>query len=64
MLRLTFTEEEIDALHYERYLHPHPRVQQKMEALYLKSQKYAHKEITQLLSVYSFENKKSVPVRV
>ena len=51
MLRLTFTEEEIDALHYERFHHPHPRVQRKMEALYLKSQKYPHKEITQLLRI-------------
>lgn len=54
MLRLTCTRiitEEIDALHYERFHHPHPRVQRKMEALYLKSQKYPHKEITQLLRI-------------
>ncbi|MFN9858469.1 MAG: helix-turn-helix domain-containing protein, partial [Pseudanabaena sp.] len=51
MLRLTCTKEEIDALHYERFHHPHPRVQRKMEALYLKSQKYPHKEITQLLRI-------------
>ena len=30
MIRLNFTEEEKQALNYERYHHPHPRVQRKM----------------------------------
>jgi len=30
---MQFTEEEKNALHHERFHHPHPRVQQKMEAL-------------------------------
>jgi hypothetical protein len=51
MIQLTFTDEEIEKLHYERFHHPHPRVQRKMEALYLKSQKYRHKEITKLLRI-------------
>lgn len=51
MIRLSFTEEEIEQLHYERYHHPHPRVQRKMEALYLKSQGYQHKEIAKLIRV-------------
>jgi transposase len=51
MLQITFTNEEIDELHYERFHHPHPRVQRKMEALYLKSQKYSHKEIRKLLRI-------------
>jgi transposase len=38
MTRLTFTEEEQQALHQERYEHPHPRVQQRMEVLWLISQ--------------------------
>jgi hypothetical protein len=38
MLRIDFMEEDIDRLHYERYHHPHPLVQKKMEVLYLKSQ--------------------------
>ena len=33
MIQITFTEEAIAQLHYERYHHPHPRVQQRMEAL-------------------------------
>lgn len=51
MIQLTFTTEAISQLHYERFHHPHPRVQRKMEALYLKSQRYAHKEIAKLIRV-------------
>ena len=51
LIKLTFTTEEIEQLHYERFHHPHPRVQRKMEALYLKSQGYAHWEIAQLIRV-------------
>jgi hypothetical protein len=36
MLNLDFTQEDVAQLHYERFHHPHPRVQRKMEALYLK----------------------------
>jgi hypothetical protein len=38
MIQLELTETEIEALDYERYHHPHPQVQRKMEVLYLKSQ--------------------------
>lgn len=51
MIKLTFTTEAIEQLHYERFHHPHPRVQRKMEALYLKSQGYPHWEIAQLIRV-------------
>ncbi|NJR52185.1 MAG: hypothetical protein HC780_24060 [Leptolyngbyaceae cyanobacterium CSU_1_3] len=51
MIKLTFTEDEIEQLHYERFHHPHPRVQQKMEALYLKSQGCPHWQIVQLLRI-------------
>ena len=37
MITLVFREAEIEALDYERYPHPSPIVQQKMEALYLKA---------------------------
>jgi transposase len=46
MIKLTFTQEEIDALHYERLHHPHPRVRLKMEVLLLKSQGLSHSAIT------------------
>ena len=42
MLQLAFSEADKQALHYERYHHPHPRVQQRMEALWLKSQGVPH----------------------
>jgi transposase len=48
MIAIDFTPADIDALHYERFHHPHPRVQEKMEAVYLKSQGLLHKEICRL----------------
>ena len=51
LIEISFSEAEIAALHYERSHHPHPRVQRKMEALYLKSQGLPHWEIAQLLQV-------------
>jgi transposase len=51
MIRIDFTPEDIDALHHERFHHPHPRVQEKMEAVYLKSQGLLHKEICRLTRI-------------
>src|SRR4051794_1261669 len=48
MIHLDFKPEDIDTLHHERFHHPHPRVQEKMEAVYLKSQGLPHKEICRL----------------
>lgn len=33
IIKIEFIEEDIQALTYERYHYPHPRVQRKMEAL-------------------------------
>jgi hypothetical protein len=38
MIKLEFTEEDKRLLSYGRFNHPHPRVQLKMEVLWLKSQ--------------------------
>ena len=51
MRRFTFTPEVLDALRHERYHHPHPRVQQRMEVLWLKSQGLVHEEIARLADV-------------
>jgi len=51
MIHIDFTPEQIDALHHERFHHPHPRVQQKMEALYLKSQGLPHHQICRLTRI-------------
>jgi transposase len=46
-----YSEADKQALHYERYHHPHPRVQQRMEALWLKSQGLPHHQIAQLCAI-------------
>ena len=51
MRRFTFTPDVRDALRHERYHHPHPRVQQKMEVLWLKSQGLTHEDIARFADV-------------
>ena len=51
MLRLEFSELDQQALNHERYHHPHPRVQQRMEALWLKSQGLPHHQIARLCGI-------------
>jgi transposase len=51
MLRIDFTQEAVEKLHYERYHYPHPLVQRKMEVLYLKSQGIKHKDICSLCKI-------------
>lgn len=51
MIRIEFSDQEIQQLNYERYHHPHPQVQKKMEVLYLKSQGLAHQEIRRLCQI-------------
>jgi transposase len=51
MRRFTFTTEVLDAIRHDRYHHPHPRVQQKMEVLWLKSQGCTHEDIAALADV-------------
>src|SRR5437763_12801781 len=51
MLRLTFSEEDIKELDYQRYHHPHPRVQRKMEALLLKAKGLPHHQIASCVGI-------------
>jgi transposase len=51
MIRIEFTSEMIAELKYQRYHHPHPRVQQKMKVLYLKSQGLPHQEIRRICGI-------------
>jgi transposase len=51
MLRLTFSQEDIKELDYQRYHHPHPRVQRKMEALLLKAKGLPHHQIASCVGV-------------
>ena len=52
-IKIEFTPEAIDELEYERYHHPHPKVQRKMESVYLKSQGLEHQEIRRLCRIAS-----------
>nr|QNO55534.1 hypothetical protein IBJMOJJD_00019 [Methanosarcinales archaeon ANME-1 ERB7]QNO55655.1 hypothetical protein AMFAPHJD_00030 [Methanosarcinales archaeon ANME-1 ERB7] len=51
MIKIEFIEEEKQALGYERYNYPDPRVQRKMEALWRKSQGMSHEKICQLTGI-------------
>ncbi len=53
MVHLEFTKEEEEELSNERYFHSHPRVRQKCEVLWLKSQGIAHKKICILTRISS-----------
>jgi transposase len=48
MIQIAFTDVEIASLAYERYHHPSPLVQKRMDVGYLKSQAVPHQEIARL----------------
>lgn len=51
MINLQFTQEDITALQHLRFHYPDPRVQKKMEAVFLKSQGVRHSDIARLVGV-------------
>jgi transposase len=51
VIQIAFTEAEIAALEYERYRHPSPHVQKRMEVVYLKSHGMPHQEIARLCRI-------------
>ena len=51
MRAFTFSPDLLAEIRYERYQHPHPRVQRKMEVLWLKSRGLTHAEIAELADV-------------
>jgi len=53
MIQVSFSESDRAELSEGRYWHEHPRVRQRMEVLWLKSQGVAHKEIERLADVSS-----------
>jgi transposase len=48
---ITFTEADLSAIAFERYHHPEPFVQRKLEVLWLKSQGLTHDDIARLAGV-------------
>ena len=51
MRLFTFTPEVLAEIRHDRYHHPHPRVQRKMEVLWLKSRGLTHADIAALADV-------------
>lgn len=51
MRRFTFSPEVVAEIRHDRYHHPHPRVQRKMEVLWLKSHALTHADIAALADV-------------
>lgn len=51
MRTFSFSQADLDVIQRDRYHHPHPRVQQKMEVLWLKSQGLTHADIGELAAV-------------
>jgi transposase len=51
MRAFTFSVEDRKAIDHDRYHHPHPRVQRKMEVLWLKSHGLPHQQIADLAGV-------------
>ena len=51
MRDFTFCPEVLAEIRHDRYHHPHPRVQRKMEVLWLKSRGLSHADIAELADV-------------
>jgi transposase len=51
MREFTFSPAVLTEIRHDRYHHPHPRVQRKMEVLWLKSRGLTHAEIAELADV-------------
>lgn len=51
MASLSFSDEDRKTFHKERFEHPHPRVQQRMEVLWLISQGLVYQEVARLAGV-------------
>jgi hypothetical protein len=56
MIQIAFTDAQIATLEYERYRHPSPLVQKRMEVVYLKSQAVPHQEIARLCRMSGYGN--------
>lgn len=51
MIKIEFSTEDVERLDYERRYHPHSRVRQRMEAVYLKAIGYQHQEIGRIAGI-------------
>lgn len=53
MITIEISDDDKERFNHERQYHPHPRVRQRMEVLWLKSQGLPHKTISQLADITS-----------
>lgn len=51
MLKIDFTTDDVNALRYERFYHPHPRVQQRVEVVFLHSQGFSQTFIARQMAL-------------
>jgi transposase len=51
MIKITYSEADIAALRYWRFQHPDPRIQVRLEALYLRSQRVPTRDIPRLCGI-------------
>jgi DNA-binding NarL/FixJ family response regulator len=51
MIKIDISEQNLKTIEYERFNHPIPLVQRRMEVLWLKSQGLPHKQIAKLAGV-------------
>lgn len=51
MMRININDSDLKVLRYERYHHPHHRVQQKIDVVLMKSQGLKHKDICKIIGI-------------
>ncbi len=51
MIKIEFSEQDLKNIEHDRFNHPIPRVQRRMEVLWLKSQGLSHNQISKLSGV-------------
>jgi transposase len=49
MIKVDLSKAEIDQVKFDRFHHPHPLVQKKMEVVWLKHLKYSHNQICEIV---------------
>lgn len=52
MIELSLTDEQLSELQTERFHHPHPRVQQKIEAVLLRAKGLTQREVCDILDIW------------
>jgi len=51
MIKISFSDQDIALLHKNRFSYPHPRIQMRFDALYLKAMGLSHNEICRLCQI-------------